>query len=85
MFCLQLPKKQKYQSAADPGFPVGGGTALRCGRFSAETCAKRKELGPVGGRTPAAPPGSATVSGALRSSVRDQPIKGDDRPSYLAI
>ena len=43
-------------SAANPGFPIGGaadpfggGTDLRCGHFSAETYAKTKELGPVGG------------------------------------
>ena len=41
-----------FEAAADPGFPVGGGTDLRCGHFSAETCAKMKELGPVGGTPP---------------------------------
>ena len=41
-------------SVADPGFPVGGtnptgGNAdVRHGCFSAKTCAKTKELGPVG-------------------------------------
>ena len=44
---------------ADPGFPVEGDADLRCVRFSAKTCAKMKELDPVGGA--AAPPGSANV------------------------
>ena len=55
-------------SVADPGFPVGGGcrpvggdTDLRCVHFSAKTYVKMKEMDPVGGRTPAAPPGSANA------------------------
>ena len=41
---------------ADPGFPIEGegadllgGADLQCIRFSAKTCAKMKELDPVGG------------------------------------
>ena len=44
-------------TVADPGFPVGGGGAdLQRGCFSAKTYVKMKELDPVGGRGPAAPP-----------------------------
>ena len=57
-------------SVADPGFPVGGGGGApsRWGgapiwhrHFLAKTCAKMKELDPVGGggSAPVAPPGSA--------------------------
>ena len=57
-------------SVADPGFPVGGyravrgGASLRCVCFSVKMYAKIKELDPVGGDVPVAPPnspGSANV------------------------
>ena len=55
-------------AVVDPGFPVGGGgadllggTNLRCVHFSTKTYAKTKEIDPVGGSAPAAPPGSANV------------------------
>ena len=46
-------------------FPLGGapthwgGADLQYVHFSAKTYAKTKEIDPVGGRAPAAPPGSA--------------------------
>ena len=40
----------------------GGGADVQCRRFLVKTYAKTKELGPVGGRAPGAPPGSATAS-----------------------
>ena len=56
-------------SVADPGFPFGwgggkrqavaGGADLRHGHFSAKIYAKTKELDPVGGGAPVAPPRSA--------------------------
>ena len=52
-------------TVVDPGFPVGGalthwgGTNLRHVHFLAKTYVKMKEIDPVGGRAPAAPPGSA--------------------------
>ena len=48
---------------ADPGFPVGGGGGadLRHVHFLAKTYAKMKEMDPVGGRVPEAPPGSANA------------------------
>ena len=42
-----------------------GGANLRCGHFSAKTYAKTEELDPVGGRAPAAPPGSANHYGLI--------------------
>ena len=42
----------------DP-FWGGGGFGLQRGHFSVKMYAKTKELGPVGGRTPACPPRSA--------------------------
>ena len=54
-------------AVADPGFPIGGGGAPShwgaltsdMGTFQQKTYAKTKELDPVGGRAPAAAPGSA--------------------------
>ena len=45
-------------TVADPGFPVwgGGGANLRRVHFSAKTYVKTKEIDPVGGGAPAAPP-----------------------------
>ena len=47
----------------DPGFPiggghqpVGGGADLQCVHFLAKTYVKMKEIDPVGGHMPAAPP-----------------------------
>ena len=53
---------------ADPEFPIGGvlthwgGANLQHIHFSVKTCAKMKEMDPVGGRAPVAPPGSANVT-----------------------
>ena len=51
-----------HEAVADPGFSIGGGDAdplggtdLQRGHFLAEMYTKMKELGPVGGRAPAAP------------------------------
>ena len=52
----------KTTPVADPRFPVGGGAEplgganLRRGQFSAKMYAKMKELDPVWGGAPAAPP-----------------------------
>ena len=51
---------------ADPGFPIGGvpthwGGATSDAYFLAKTYVKMKEMDPVGGHMPAAPPGPATV------------------------
>ena len=47
-------------TVADPGFPGWGGANLRRVHFSVKMYAKTKEMDPVGGRAPAAPPpGSA--------------------------
>ena len=53
-------------SVADPGFPVGGGMDLvgggvdsRGSYISWNLYVKTKELGPLGGHTPGAPPKSA--------------------------
>ena len=45
-------------TVADPGFSVGGGGGanLQRGYFLAKMYAKTKELDPVGGRAPTAPP-----------------------------
>ena len=55
-------------AVADPGFPVGGcqphgGANSWGGYISKNLYVKTKELGPLGGRAPAAPPGSANVLG----------------------
>ena len=55
-------------AVADPGFPVGGGrraaggaTTSDVGTFRQKCMRKRKNWILLGGRAPAAPPGSATV------------------------
>ena len=62
---------------ADPGFPVGGGGAptrwgganLQHIHFSVKTYAKTKEIDPVGGGAPAAPPGSANADGDILMGI----------------
>ena len=55
------------RAVADPGFPVGGalthwgGANLQHIHFSAKMYVKTKEIDPVGGHAPAAPPGSTNV------------------------
>ena len=49
------PLGPELSCGPDPGFPVRGGANFRRWRFSAETCVKTKELGPIWGR-PLDPP-----------------------------
>ena len=60
-------------------FPLGGGGAdLRHGCFLAKTYAKTKELDPVGGCVPAAPPGSANDVGQISRTKQDYSHKNSD-------
>ena len=59
--CSIVPLFYVMYSVADPGFPVGGGAPTSdVGVFLAKMHVKTKELDPVGGGAPVAPPpGSA--------------------------
>ena len=65
---LNIDYNNGHYSVADPGFPVGGGVDFVGGpwtrrrlRFVKFVYVKTKELGPLGGRAPGAPPGSANA------------------------
>ena len=61
---------------ADPGFPVGGalthwgGANLRHVHFLVKTYAKMKEMDPVGGHVPAAPPWIRQWYGIIKTQTR---------------
>ena len=66
-------KIRQQFSVADPGFPIGGALTrwgdanLRCIHFSVKTYAITKEIDPVGGHMPAAPPPPGSANDFARS------------------